>query len=324
MINRLFETWSKLLTTAQRRWRWVGYGLTALAFLYLAALVIVSREQIQQIQWKSYWAPFFIALLVYLASLLVQYLVWARLVSFHHRISWRDMAIYFRVLLMRRLPGGIWHWVDRTAMYTGATEMSGRVVMLANFLEWTLLLLLAGAIGIAGWQTGPAWLRGLLAGAIVLLAVFLAYSWQPKGRWFISRAAESVLWVGLYTLAWMAGGLILYLFAHATQLDLPASDSYAQITYLRCFWAWAIAGGSSLLMVFIPAGLGVREITLTWLLAPYLPFSAILLVAIIIRLTYAVADMGWGTLGMLFSLRLLKPLPTDTSTPESGVPLPRE
>ena len=324
MINRLFETWSKLLTTAQRRWRWVGYGLTALAFLYLAALVIVSRGQIQQIQWKSYWAPFFIALLVYLASLLVQYLVWSRLVSFHHRISWRDMAIYFRVLLMRRLPGGIWHWVDRTAMYTGATEMSGRVVMLANFLEWILLLLLAGAIGVAGWQTGAVWLRGLLAGAILLLALFLAYSWQPKDRWFIGRAAESVLWVGLYTLAWMAGGLILYMFAHATQLDLPASDSYTQITYLRCFWAWAIAGGSSLLMVFIPAGLGVREITLTWLLAPYLPFSAILLVAIIIRLTYAVADMGWGSLGMLFSLRLLKPLPPDPPTPDSGVPLSRE
>ncbi len=188
MINRLFDTWSKLLTTAQRRWRWVGYGLTGLAFLYLAALIIVSREQIQQIQWRSYWAPFFTALLVYLASLMIQFLVWTRLVSFHHRISWRDMAIYFRVLIMRRLPGGIWHWVDRTAMYTGVTEMPGRVVMLANFLEWSLLLLLAGAIGIAGWQSGPAWLRGLLAGAIILLALFLAYSWQPKDRWFVSRA----------------------------------------------------------------------------------------------------------------------------------------
>jgi hypothetical protein len=128
----------------------------------------------------------------------------------------------------------------------------------------------------------------------------------------------------MYMLAWMAGGLILYMFAYVTQLSLPASEGYTQITFLRCFWAWAIAGGSSLLMVFIPAGLGVREITLTWLLAPYLPFSAILLVAIIIRLTYAAADMMWGTLGMLFSLRLLKPLPPEPPTHDSGVPFSGE
>ena len=329
MINRLFDTWSRLLTTAQRRWRWVGYGLTGLAFLYLAALVIVSREQIQQIDWRSYWAPFLLSILVYLVSLLIQYLAWTRLVSFHHRITWRDMAIYFRVLLMRRLPGGIWHWVDRTAMYTGATEVSGRVVMLANFLEWVLLLILAGAIGIAGWQTGHVLLRGALAAGLIILALFLAFSWQPKKRHWILRLLESIFWVCLYTMAWMAGGLILYLFASVTQLQLPPGESYAHLTYLRSFWAWAIAGGSSLLMVFIPAGLGVREITLTWLLSPYLPFSAILLVAIIIRLTYAIADMVWGSLGMLFSLRLLKPVlpeqaPPESQVPDPGVPLPRE
>jgi hypothetical protein len=311
VINRLFETWSRLVTTAQKRWRWVGYGLTALAFLYLCALVIVPREQIQDIAWVSYLRPFFLAMIVYLASLLVQYLVWSRLVSFHHSISWRDLAIYFRVLLLRRLPGGFWHWLDRTAMYTGVTNLTGRVVMLANFLEWSMLLLMAGAIGVAGWPDGPVWLRSLASAALVLAALFLAFNWQPKERRLIFRMAESVWWVGMYTLAWMAGGMILYLFSHTTQMSLPPDSGYTQLSYLRCVWAWAIAGGSSLLMVFIPAGLGVREIALTWLLAPYLPFSAILLVAIIIRLTYAAADMVWGSLGMLFSLRLLRPATVD-------------
>jgi hypothetical protein len=307
VINRLFETWSRLLTTAQRRWRWVGYALTGLAFLYLGALVLVTREQIQDIDWSSYLGPFFLAMIVYLASLLVQYLVWSRLVSFHHRITWRDLAIYFRVLLLRRLPGGIWHWVDRTAMYTGATDLTGKVVMLANFLEWTMLLLLAGSIGVAGWPDWPGWLRGVLSIALAGLAISLAFAWQPKERRLILRLVESFWWAGMYILAWMAGGMILYLFGRTTQLSLPPGSGYEQLTYLRCVWAWAIAGGSSLLMVFIPAGLGVREIALTWLLAPYLPFSAILLVAIIIRLTYAAADMVWGSLGMLFSLRLLRP-----------------
>ena len=257
MIQKLFETWSRLMLQAQQRWRWVGYIFTLLAFVYLAALIIYSREQIQNIQWKRYWAPFLLAMLIYLASLLIQFTVWSRLVSFHHRTGWRDLAIYFRVLLMRRLPGGVWHWVDRTAMYTGATSVPAKVVMLANFLEWSMLLLLAGAIASAGWQSGAAWPRLGLAAALLILALTLGYAWQPAERRRLVRLLEALSWLMLYGVAWMAGGLILYLFAHTTQLGMDlTTGGYQNLSYLRSMWAWSIAGGSSLLMVFIPAGLG--------------------------------------------------------------------
>ena len=317
MIQRLFETWSRLIVQAQQRWRWVGYAFTLLAFVYLAALIIVSRENIQEVQWQRYWLPFVLSIIIYLASLLIQFTVWSRLVSFHHRTSWRDLAIYFRVLLMRRLPGGVWHWVDRTAMYTGTTSVPAKVVMLANFLEWTLLLLLAGAYASLGWPNWAPWLRLSLAIGLVSIAIYLGYVWQPAERNKLLRIIEALFWLVLYTLAWMAGGLILYLFVHTTQLGMDlASSGYQMLSYLRSVWAWSIAGGSSQLMVFIPAGLGIREITLTWLLSPYLPVPSILLVAIVIRLTYALADVVWGALGMLFSLRLLKP-PISTENPES-------
>jgi hypothetical protein len=307
MIQRLFETWSRWILQAQQRWRWVGYAFTLLAFVYLAALIIVSRESIQEVQWQRYWLPFVLSILIYLASLLIQFTVWSRLVSFHHRTSWRDLAIYFRVLLMRRLPGGVWHWVDRTAMYTGTTSVPAKVVMLANFLEWTMLLLLAGAFASLGWLNWAPWLRLSLAMTLIAAALYLGVAWQPTGRRGLWRMIESLFWVILYTLAWMAGGLILYLFVHTAQAGMDLNSAgYQPLSYLRSVWAWAIAGGSSQLMVFIPAGLGIREITLTWLLSPNLPLPSILLVAIVIRLTYALADVVWGALGMLFSLRLLK------------------
>jgi hypothetical protein len=307
MIQRLFETWSRWILRAQQRWRWVGYAFTLLAFVYLAALIIVSRESIQEVQWQRYWLPFILSILIYLASLLIQFTVWSRLVSFHHRTSWRDLAIYFRVLLMRRLPGGVWHWVDRTAMYTGTTSVPAKVVVLANFLEWTMLLLLAGAYASLGWLSWAPWLRVSLAMALIAAALYLGYAWQPAGRKGLWRMVESLFWVILYTLAWMAGGLILYLFVHTAQAGMDlTSAGYLPLSYLHGVWAWAIAGGSSQLMVFIPAGLGIREITLTWLLSPNLPLPSILLVAIVIRLTYALADVVWGAFGMLFSLRLLK------------------
>ena len=65
------------------------------------------------------------------------------------------------------------------------------------------------------------------------------------------------------------------------------------------------------MMVFIPAGLGIREITLTWLLKDYLPISSILLVSILIRLTYAIADVLWGSLGMALSISLFKDDPVE-------------
>lgn len=319
-FNRFFEAWSRVVSGTQRRWRWVGYGLTALAFLYLAILIFFSREQIQQIQWQVYWLPFLLSMLIYLGSLLVQFLVWARMISFHHRISWRDITIYSRVLLMRRLPGGVWHWVDRTAMYTGATNVPGRVIMLANFLEWSLLLLLAIAIALSGWPGALVWLRWL-AGLPLLLSLYLAYSWQPNQRNTITRLAESILWLALYSIAWMAGGLILYLFARATQLGVNlTTGAYQPLTYPYSIWSWAIAGGSSFLLVFIPAGLGVREITLTWLLMPNLPLSGIILVAILIRLTYVLADMVWGSLGMFFSLRVFKVNDTEIPSAEGYEP----
>jgi hypothetical protein len=305
-INNAFEIWSKIITGSRQRWRWTGYTFTLLAFLYLAALIIVSREQIQEFPWKLYWLPFLVSLAIYPIALLVQYTVWSRLISFHHSASWRDMAIYLRVLLIRRLPGGVWHWVDRTAIYTGTTEIPGRVVMLANFLEWSLLLLLAAALGVIGWQGGPPWLRGVLCVALLALATYLAYSWQPKQRAKIRRLAESILWLGLYLLSWIIGGVILYLYSATTQAGLAEDMIYQPVTLLQCVWTWAIAGGSSQLVVFIPGGLGIREIALTWMLKDVLPVASILLISILIRLTYAFADILWGSLGMALSLSVFK------------------
>lgn len=214
--------------------------------------------------------------------------------------------IYLRVLLIRRLPGGIWHWVDRTAMYKGTTNISGKVVMQANFLEWSLLGLLAIAIWIATIQGGLVWLRWLLFGTLISLAVYLAYAWQSRKRSRLSRLLESCLWLGLYSLVYIAGGLILYLYCVTTQASLPENSIFQTITFMQSVGTWAISAGISQLVIIIPGGLGIREIALTRMLNGVLPFSSIMLVSILIRLTYALADALWGSLSMILSLSLFK------------------
>jgi uncharacterized membrane protein YbhN (UPF0104 family) len=71
-------------------------------------------------------------------------------------------------------------------------------------------------------------------------------------------------------------------------------------------WIWALGGGGSMILVFVPSGLGIRELSLIWLLQPYLPQTSAVTVALLTRFVYTVGDFLWGTLGWYVSNRALK------------------
>lgn len=290
-----FERLVLFIQDARQRWRWLGYLLTGASVFYIAALLIFGDLDWQKLRQLNLWLPLAAALLLYLASLVFQYLVWTRFIAPYHRAGWQDLAIYGRALLLRRLPGGVWHWVGRTAMYTGSTQVPGRVTLLANFLEWVLLLLLAAAIVLGGVSSWPAGLRLLLASLPVLAAVGLAYAWQPGERSRLARLLEALGWLALYSLAWLMGGLIVMVFSTALQGSAPA----AVFTWNYATWVWALTGGSSLAVIVVPSGLGIRELTLTWILGERLGTEGALAVALLIRLSFLAADLLWGFLSML-------------------------
>ena len=315
MISNLMKTWSRYSTHIQKHWQKFGYLLTVIGLLYVVGLLIISGFNINQIRWQDYWQPVITAIGLYVLSLILQYYVWSRMISFHHSVSWIDVVIYSRVLLMRRLPGGIWHWVDRTVMYSGTTNLPTQVIMLANFLEWALLILVAVGIVSYALEMAP-YLRLAILLITTVLSVGFAYNWQPSKRSIFARLTESVSWVSVYLASWIIGGLIVLLFVRPTQASEGINPNY--ITLAESTWLWAISGGISLLMIIIPAGLGIREITLTWLLQPYLSIQGALLVAILIRFTFILADIFWGTLGLTISLRFLKARqPSDTTKQQS-------
>lgn len=297
MIQNKVESWANIINKIQTRWRWVGYALSIAALIYLGGLLIYTGVQVKDFNPAAYWRACLTALGLYLVSLLLQFIVWARLLSSHHKISWQDMAIYSQSILLRRLPGGIWHWLGRSALYSGTTKVSGRVVMLANFTEWAMLLLVAGGIFFAGLTDISPVLRWLLTVLLIGLALILATAWQTTNKAVPKRLTEGVLWVAFYGLSWVMGGLITWAFVQ--------SAGGEQLDWITSTWIWAVTGGSSLLIVFIPAGLGVREITLTWLLRPYLPPSGALIIGVLIRLTFILADILWGSLGWGLSRWLL-------------------
>ena len=149
-----------------------------------------------------------------------------------------------------------------------------------------MLLCVAGIIILFGQGQWPIELRGPLALIPTSMALLLAYKWQKSERRSLLRFLEGLLWIMLYVIAWSMGGIIIYLFVQNT--------GNRTLDIWHAIYIWTLTGAIGALIVFIPAGLGIREITLTWLLQPYVPTATAIMIAIILRLIFILGDLGWG------------------------------
>ncbi len=298
MIQRLMEVWAKGTAEARTHWRWVGYALTAAGLVYVLGILFFGGFRLDEVNWKAYWPASLASLWIYLLSLLVQFFIWVRLLSFHRPADWQDLEIYARMILARRLPGGIWHWVGRAAMYSATTTLPTQVVLVANFLEWGMLILVAVGVVVAGTAGSALGLRLIFAGLALGLAIALALTWQPRTRPWAVRLAEAGLWTVLYGVSWLLGGIILYLYVTA--------GGGHHLGWLEATRLWAVAGGVSLLITVVPAVFGIQEVTLTLILQSYLPPPIALLVAVLIRLIFTLADVVWGLAGWALSYAVIR------------------
>jgi hypothetical protein len=125
--------------------------------------------------------------------------------------------------------------------------------------------------------------------------------------------------------AWLSGAWILNLFVNAVGTQTPFG-------FLQALRIWTFAGSLSMLIIFLPSSLGIREVSLAWLLQPYQAVSLAILVALLIRVTFMFADVFWGSVGWAVSYVILSrsshdkvPVssmdnPAEASTPGSDEP----
>jgi hypothetical protein len=208
---------------------------------------------------------------------------WARLRA--RGESWLDVGgVWFASLLARYAPGGVWQ---------GAVRASGdrlvgvglRDSLVRYASEQALACFSAATIALVSVAVRPLPMPALAAGlaAVALLAAIapplLARLGAPA-----SWSRPAVLWT-LTAHVLMAAG-----FASFAASWLPA-DAVDFIGDARGF---LIAGLAGLLAVFVPAGLGVREAVLAWLLAPRVGVAAAVAIAIGARVwLFACECLAW-------------------------------
>lgn len=298
MIERLANYWSSKKPKNSKLWRWASYLLTITMIAYLIYAFTLGGLRLDQIDWKAYSGALLAVLGIYLLSLVIQFYVWTRIISFHRKVDWQDVNIYARMILMRSLPGGAWHWVGRISMYSGGTDVPTRVVVLGNFLEWALLTLSGAGIFFINLPI-PSVLGSILAILTFCAALALAVAWQPATQKWPTRLVEGSFWVTLYSIAWFLGATILYLIVQA----VAGPD---RLNVWEAFKTWTLTGSLGMLITMLPSSLGVREITLVWMLQAKLTPSIALLIALMLRIIYTLADAILGMIGWLISFLILR------------------
>lgn len=215
-------------------------------------------------------------------------------------------AEIFRIVAISQLgkyiPGGVWHFVGRFNLYHDR-ELSARKSTKALIAENVWLLTGAVISGAAAGLLSPQ--------APELLA---RIGWRVGG-WELAALGAGLLfaWLGLLVgferffrmkdEAQLAWGRVLRLMGVQAAVWVLLGVSFAFVfpqvsadTLLLNISVYALSWIVGYVVVFAPGGLGVREATLTWMLATVIAPEDALIYSTVHRFVYVVVELILGAL----------------------------
>ncbi len=292
------------------KWLWV---LTIITFVIYYAWP--KREGLLQAIERLGWAPVcFAFLLIVTAKLGLVENMRLACAKFNIHLSWWDcFRIYNHTQLAKYVPGSIWQFVGRIAIFN-SRGYEGRTIRDALVAEHFWVVLVAGTLGILPlllfndayinlinksgtlvkqWQNFAVWSVVFLTIAGIV-AVTAAWRWickvQALIRWFIGLIPSwRVITILLLTWALFAASLWVTI-----QPFIEYLPSYVQIVGIYCL-AYVIG----FVVPFAPAGLGVRELLLVFGLSAWLNTDIALLLAGVNRLVYFFAEIVLAVVGLI-------------------------
>lgn len=261
-------------------------GLIFASFLYTGLLFFVSIDEIKRTNWTGVVNIFVICFFVVGVSIWLQALAWAFIMKKDEFPMRYHLMVYFKTLLMKRLPGGIWHWVGRNQLYT-EIDSGKKVGIKGNLVEWLGLLL----SGLSLLSITYGFIYGFITITILLLIYNLIYVKWIKNN---NSGNLSIIIFLIYIVCWILGSLLIFLL-------ITEGFTMTPFTFMQAVNTWTLLGVIAMLFFFLPSGIIVKEFSLVYLLQGVLSFNAIVLLALQLRILMLVAEIGIG----LFSYFLL-------------------
>lgn len=281
-------------------------------FLSLGYGVYANWHELPTYGWNLSYGFLAAAIFLYLGSFALLVLGWN---SIMRRIGgpwsiWENTEIYCFSNMLKRVPPSVWFVAGRVYLYRGK-GVPASISSLGTFLEIAVIVTSGAVVYLVirpASLTGIAPLNCLLA-AMPALGVATIYLVGNHGTRLWARVAGSAAsnpalplswanigrWLLLYSIAWAWGGTVFHCFAASLfrPVQINLADSIA---------IWAAAGVVGALAFFVPAGLGVREVTLSFLLSFYVPLP----VAIVLSALFRIFTMTGETLSSAALLALIR------------------
>ena len=297
-LRRRYSQWAASPAMRVIRTALVVAALGIMAWsLIAAARDLHERAATVDFLWASIGFLFVLA-----ASLLGSAVWWTMLRAFQVHTPWRQgIVIHMTSNVAKYIPGYGWHYVSKG--YFLQESAPAAAVFWVILCELLLLLSSGAALGLAatalyalpilGYPVSPllSWLLVLLLlGATIGGMIFIEQR-------LVSSGAASPTWrhrieMSTYaSAAWLLGGIGWLAFAAAAYLFNIALDGSSAITYPQSLMALTFSGIISILVIFVPAGLGVREVTMAALLAPAAPLALGVTVSVFLRLAVIVSEL---------------------------------
>lgn len=282
----------------------LSLGVAGVIAVLLFNTVASNLSVLSSQPFSLYWVPLIASFVVYVLVLLLAMFIWHRMVRRILGIDdWRkNSRVYINTLLARRLPGSFWHFLGRAQSYA-EDGVPKSVSSVGSAVEFAIFFLSGGVLYIALWP----WLRSDQISTwvfICLIPLGLLILFPQSVVWFTAKVARTPVeitiqrkdlleWILLDICAWGLGGVLLYLIINSFY-TLP--QNYVPNTIA----AWTLSSMIGMVAVFTPAGLGVRELTLSALLLPFVipPYNVI--IAIMVRIIITGFDFLCAGIGYVY------------------------
>lgn len=296
-------------TTGWRRKALIVF-FVLLTLAVIAQILFANRDVLLTYEWniRPVWLVY--ALLFFSADFLVSLWAWHILVV--NLVGFNNLRLTAKIVLTsnlaRRIPGPVWHITSRALMY-GEQGISRRSITLLSGLEMAFFFISAIVVFLLTlpfWvlpaeMTGnqdPVWLLAIAlpVGLLLVHPRLLQRVWQRMSRESVERQLQwrdTVVWLGFYGMTWVLGGGVL--FSVINFFEPLAWSEFVAVTGI-----WSLAGIVSITGFLTVSFIGLREISLVFLLTPIVPHPITLLIAISIRLIWVTGEL----LTSLLSLRL--------------------
>jgi hypothetical protein len=302
------------LQTVGARWLSGGTGRKAIsAFLFLGSLAFVGFFVVREwdvllsFPWQFGWMNVTAVMAIHSLACGTLYLPWhlmmRRLAGLE---DWRsDFRIYSLSLLSRRIPTPLWYVGSRVYLYR-RHHVPASMVLSATGLE-TVLIGLSGItcyLLLLPWYTythDGIW-KALLAGWLFLVSVLILYPdlLLRVSNWILSLLRRPLLEArmsrggiaqlsAIYLATWFLDGIGLHTFVGGLVPVPPTFPNSIGVSTLSALVALAT--------LILPAGLGLKELTMGVLLGRWMPVSAGIAVSVSYRLLHTVVEAIWALAG---------------------------